>query len=400
MTDANPQKLALKNLCEFQEMSYADVYALICQKRFLEAKAKYSAVLESVNDGRFDAALDLKITLHFDDLLDFMSNLASGVSQPEKIRAVGFDLSAHAIYENEDGICDQGIEVNLYSEDVYDFLNASDEELRTQCESAFSDWQGKFMEIDTFPLRGLGAIAKQFHDYQTSPQNNVSGIIETANGAQVVDPVAIARHVAKLLVAIEYHRFMSEFVDQVEVPSSMVFIIGEHDEFEVPIVFYRVGESAVEAPLIDDPLVVADDAAQAEIPVSGTSEHEFHEDVESPPLYHDETLIKQHNDAAHLETMEQAVDQVVQERSHEAGEFADALHDEDQVSKPHTGEEGGKIDETDAAKKPVNMVSAKSMIGLPLAPKPFGQRMSKLAETDENEATGQGSETQDEQRSA
>jgi len=399
MTDANPQKLALKNLCEFQEMSYADVYALICQKRFAEAKAKYSAVLESVNDGRFDAALELEITSHFDELLEFMSNLASGVSHPEKIRAVGFDLSAHAIYENEDGICDQGIEVNLYSEDVYDFLNASDDELRTQCESAYSDWQGKFMEIDTFALRGLGSIAKQFHDYQTSPQNNASGTLETANGIAVVDPVAIARHVAKLLVAVEYHRFMSEFVDQVEVPSSMVFIIGEHDELEVPIVFYRVGEDAVEAPLLNDPLVVADEAAQVDAPVSHEDEQEFHDDVETPPLYHDETMIMEQKDAKHLENMEQVIDHVVEERSHEAGEFADALHNDDQVCE-QPGEETGEAAEMGGDIKPANMVSAKSMIGLPLSPKPFGQRMNKLANSEESEEPGQDAEINDEQRSA
>ncbi len=241
MTDANSRQVALQNLRDFQEMSYADVYALIRQKRFGEAKTKYAAVLKSMGIELFSAALTVNITSSHDVLLECMSTIASSVSEPEKIRAVGFDLSTHAIQHDQNGKLSQGIEVSLYSEDVYDFSNASDEQIQMQCESTASEWQGCFMEIDSVALDGLGQIAQQFQDYEKN-QNNLQGIIENEGGAVIVDPNAIARHVAKLLVAIEYHRYMAEFVAEVEVPSQMVFIIGEHDEIEVPIVFYRVGE--------------------------------------------------------------------------------------------------------------------------------------------------------------
>ncbi len=242
MTDADSTQVALKNLRDFQEMSYSDVYAQIRQKRFEEAKAKYAAVLENMDIEQFKAALTLNISTSHDDLLECMSELAGGVSEPDKISAVGFDLSAHAIKHDENGVLNQGIEVSLYSEDVYDFAQATDEEITQQCESPASEWQGRFMDIGSVVLDGLGPIAQQFLDYARDHENS-QGILESEEGTEIVDPIAIVRHVAKLLVAIEYHRYMADFVAEVEVPSKMAFIVGEHDEIEVPIVFYRVGEN-------------------------------------------------------------------------------------------------------------------------------------------------------------
>lgn len=397
MSEQDPQKAALNNLKEFKEMSYADVYSLICQRRFDEAKVKYETVLESVNQGHFIAAKNLQITTHFDDLLDFISSMASSVSNPEKIKAVGFDLSAHAIYETEDGICDQGIEVSLYSEDTYDFLLASDDELKLQCESVASDWQGAFMQIDTFALKGLGRIARQFHEHAIRSHNNDLGILQTPEGKYTVDPVAIARHVAKLLVAVEYHRYMAAFVEQVEVPSEMIFIIGEHDEIEVPIVFYRVGEETVETPeppVFEAPPTIYDEAMVAGEAVEHSEKMEalIVEEEETPPLYHDELLIMQKNEAMHMDKMNSAIDDTIKLRS--AGSNEENLHIleaiEEKAQKPVQAEI--------KPKRQPNMVSAKSMIGIPLTPRPFGQRMNNIVEPEPE--LDEGEQTSNKEQSA
>jgi len=279
MTDANSRQVALQNLREFQEMSYADVYALIRQKRFEEAKTKYVSVLENMGVKEFNAALSLNITTPHDNLLSCMSGMAEKVSDPEKIRAVGFDLSAHVIYNDNNGRLTQGIEVSLYSEEAFDFLNASDALITLQCESAASEWQGAFLDIESCALDGLGALAQQFADH-AQKHNNLQGIIINENGGAIVDPVAISRHVAKLLLAIEYHRYMAEFVAEVEVPSEMVFIIGEHDEIEVPIVFYRVGKAQLET--------------QPDLStVAPAQEHQKLTPEETPELYHEDTSISE-----------------------------------------------------------------------------------------------------------
>lgn len=230
---------AEQNLREFKEMSYADVYSLIRQMRFLEAREKYSSVLANMDTNLFTAARNLEITTSHDELLDLMSDLAGNSAEPEKISAIGFDLSAHQIYDNYEGFTGQGLELSLFSKDVFDFNSASDEELQEQCEAVSSAWQGRHMDITAHALQGLGEITRQFLDYQAQCENS-NGVLHSEQGTAVVDPDSIAYHVAKLLVAIEYHRFMADFIQEVDVPADMTFIVGEHDEIEVPIVFHRV----------------------------------------------------------------------------------------------------------------------------------------------------------------
>lgn len=348
MTDANSRQVALQNLREFQEMSYFDVYALIRQKRFEEARIKYAAVLESMGVDDFSAALNITISTPHDTLLEAMSSMASTVAEPDKIRAVGFDLSSHVIYNDAEGQLNQGIEVSLYSEDIYDFINASDEQLQVQCESTASEWQGNFMEIDSVGLDGLGSIVQQFHNHQTN-YSNPSGIIELESGNAIVDPIAIARHVAKLLVAIEYHRYMADFVAEVEVPSQMVFIIGEHDEIEVPIVFYRVGEPEV-APVVEPEVVIE------QAPVESVSEELPHEDA--PAMYHP-------SEPAEAELSEVVeVEPVVEENMPEA----DLPAEDEMPEEVPTG--------------------AKAMLGIPLAPKTFGQRSNEIFKDENDEEEG------------
>lgn len=351
MTDANSRQIALQNLREFQEMSYADVYALIRQKRFEEAKSKYHAVLESMDVADFNAALSLNIKTPHDNLLDCMSEMASKVSEPEKIRAVSFDLSAHVIYNDHNGRLSQGIEVSLYSEDVYDFLNTSDSMIRLQCESAASEWQGTFMDIESCALDGLGSLAQQFADH-AQHQNNLQGIIENENGSVIVDPVAIARHVAKLLLAIEYHRYMAEFVAEVEVPSEMVFFIGEHDEIEVPIVFYRVGQSQA--------------AIEPQVqPVMPVEEPQVLEAEETPPIFQDEAPevvgdVKMQEDQMLAEPIE-----------HEEEQTTDAFVEEEVVASKSQEEE--------------TVSAGKASLGIPLQTKTFGQMSNKLFSLDEDD---------------
>ncbi len=357
MTDANSRQVALQNLREFQEMSYADVYALIRQKRFEEAKVKYQAVLETMGVEDFNAALSLNITTPHDNLLECMSEMASKVSEPEKIRAVGFDLSAHVIYNDQNGRLSQGIEVSLYSEDVYDFTNASDALIRLQCESAASEWQGAFMDIESCALDGLGPLAQQFADH-AKHQNNLQGIIVSESGSAIVDPMAIARHVAKLLLAIEYHRYMAEFVAEVEVPSEMVFIIGEHDEIEVPIVFYRVGQ--------------AQQVAEPELPpVMPVEEPQTLAAEETPSIYLDEATepepVTEPAANSDIENNEQHAEQV------------------DQVSEPIS--ETLEAENSDVSQQDEEeIVSAgKASLGIAPQPKAFGQRSNKLFSLDEAE---------------
>lgn len=355
MTDANSRQVALQNLREFQEMSYADVYALIRQKRFEEAKVKYQAVLETMGVEDFNAALSLNITTPHDNLLECMSEMASKLSEPEKIRAVGFDLSAHVIYNDQNGRLSQGIEVSLYSEDIYDFTNASDALIRLQCESAASEWQGAFMDIESCALDGLGPLAQQFADH-AQHQNNLQGIIVSENGSAIVDPMAIARHVAKLLLAIEYHRYMAGFVAEVEVPSEMVFIIGEHDEIEVPIVFYRVGQ--------------AQQVAEPELPpVMPVEEPQTLAAEETPSIYRDEAPepVSEPLANAGAENNEQHAKQVDQVSE----SISETLEAEKSDASQHDEEE---------------IVSAgKASLGIAPQPKAFGQLSNKLFSLDEAE---------------
>ncbi len=364
MTDANSRQVALQNLREFQEMSYLDVYALIRQKRFDEAKSKYAAVLESMGCDHFSAAINLNITTPHDTLLDCMSKMASGVSEPEKIRAVGFDLSAHAIHHDENGYLSQGVEISLYGEDVYDFAGASDKQLRYQCESSASDWQGCFMEIDSISLDGLGPVAKQFQNHAKN-QNNLQGIIESEDGAVIVDPVAIARHVAKLLVAVEYHRHMAEFVSEVEVPSQMVFIIGEHDEIEVPIVFYRVGEKTLAEPV----------TSLEEEPVQALP-HE-----ETPAMYHPaEPVDEVHEEKSASTHLGGALYEAAKQQLVQAHETKPAMV---KLDKPIEVSSDSQATEEIVQEKPTT--SANAMSGRPLEPKTFGQRNNKIFKDGSNE---------------
>lgn len=366
MVDANSRQVALQNLREFQEMSYADVYALILQKRFEEAKSKYQTVLKSMNVADFNAALTLNITTPHDNLLDCMSEMASKVSTPEKIRAVGFDLSAHLIYHNNDGRLSQGVEVSLYSEDAYDFINASDTMIRLQCETAASEWQGAFLDIESCALDGLGALAQQFADH-AHHQNNLQGIIQKQNGNVIVDPVAIARHVAKLLLAIEYHRYMAEFVEEVEVPSEMVFIIGEHDEIEVPIVFYRVGQAQ---PKLKPNLTPRMPIEKPQVLNAEDTPSMYQEQmpVEDNASYHEDEAL-QHYDAVYTESVEQTCEENAEPLMEEQPEvFSDEVN----------AEVSGKVnDETIAA--------GKASFGIAPRAKTFGQLSNKLFTLEEEE---------------
>jgi len=375
MTDANSRQAAIQNLRDFQEMSYADVYALIRQKRFDEAKAKYIAVLESMEIDLFSGALNINITTPHDNLLECMSEIASKVENPEKIRAVGFDLSAHAIYNDQNGRLNQGIEVSLYSDDAYHFATASDAELTMQCEAPASEWQGAFMDIASCGLDGLGSIVQQFADHNQK-QNNLQGIIEQENGIAIVDPVAIGRHVAKLLVAIEYHRYMADFVAEVEVPSEMIFIIGEHDEIEVPVVFYRVGQEAVEvsqaAPVIAEKTVPADTSIISPEPITQEVAVE-HMEVEAPAMYHsmdDEQVMEEPQPQSDIDVT-QGVEPAIET------ETAPETIAENEADVPSKNDEPERV-------------SAKSMLGKPLTPRAFGQRSNQIFEdADKPEETPQ-----------
>lgn len=356
MNNADSRQVALQNLRDFQEMSYFDVYALIRQKRFAEAKVKYAAVLENMGVADFSAALEVHITTPHDVLLDCMSQMAGSVSQPEKIKAVGFDLSAHVIYQGDNGQLTQGIEVSLYSEDIYDFANSSDEKLTMQCESSANEWQGNFMEINSVGLNGLGPIVQQFQAHAKN-QHNLQGIIQNENGTAIVDPVAIARHVAKLLVAIEYHRYMANFVEEVEVPSQMVFIIGEHDEIEVPIVFYRVGEPQ------------AATQAQAESLVQAAVMQEALPEAETPSMYYP-------ND--------EHVEEATEAESNSSFDDQQSDRDEDILNVAVLAETPEEI----------ASANAKALLGRSIEPKTFGQRSNKVLTGEEED------EKDEEQKSA
>lgn len=358
MTDANSSQVALQNLREFQEMSYSDVYVLIRQKRFEEAKLKYQAVLENMGVEDFSAAMSLNITTPHDILLECMSVMASKVSEPEKIRAVGFDLSAHVIYHDQDGHLNQGIEVSLYSDDVYDFINASDEAITMQCEAPASEWQGAFLDIESCALDGLGELAQQFENHARN-QHNVQGIIENENGTATVDPMAIARHVAKLLLAIEYHRYMAEFVAEVEVPSEMVFIIGEHDEIEVPIVFYRIGQ---DHQALEPALSTALPADQSHVLTPEETPSIYNDEVSRPAM--DENT---HIDASYADTVDQADVQVSENLQEERLEAP-----QDEISSDATEH---------AEEEPVSV--GKASLGIAPQPKAFGQLSNKLFSLDE-----------------
>lgn len=356
MTGANSRQVALENLREFQEMSYSDVYNLIREKRFEEAKFKYNAVYETMGVEDFNAALSLNITTPHDHLLECMSEMAGKVSEPEKIRAVGFDLSAHVIYNDSNGRLSQGIEVSLYSEDVYDFVNASDALITLQCEAAASEWQGAFMDIESCALDGLGALAQQFANYEQH-QNNFQGIIENENGSVIVDPMSIARHVAKLLLAIEYHRYMAEFVSEVEVPSDMVFIIGEHDEIEVPIVFYRVGQSSQ----------MVEPELQTAVPIEEPS---ILAAEETPSIYQEQGV----EELSHTFTDEETIqpeDMANKDNSAEA--YAESIA-VDAVSYAYD----------EAEQEPLS--AGKATLGIAPQPKAFGQMSNKLFSLEEDDA--------------
>jgi len=352
MSEANSTQIALQNLREFKEMSYSDVYSLIREKRFVEAKAKYSSVLETMECGLFASALELTITTPHDDLLIAMSNLAASVSEPEKIKAVGFDFSAHEIYHDEGRIIGQGIEISLYSEDVYAFATASDEELTNQCEAVTSDWQGYFMDVAGHPLEGLGAVAKEFSDYLKGEVNH-SGILNAEETTAVVDEQAIALHVAKLLVAIEYHRYMADFIVDIEVPDDMVFIIGEHDEIEVPIVFYRISASHQNAIIEEADAQNEGDVAQNEVDAPAMYDevaHEIQQQIEDNEVVEVAEYVKDIEDKVIVsDTQNEFIDSIDNKEVEALGEGSDEA-----------------------------ISSAQSLLGKPLTAKAFGQRSNEV----------------------
>ena len=223
----------------------------------------------------------------------------------------------------------------------------------------------------------MGALAQQFADH-AQKHNNLQGIIINENGGAIVDPVAISRHVAKLLLAIEYHRYMAEFVAEVEVPSEMVFIIGEHDEIEVPIVFYRVGKAQLET--------------QPDLStVAPVQEHQKLTPEETPELYHEDTSIseleidqakpkitevgaklyqKAQDDQAKIESL---ASKVYEEKIHETDDFLETTQASYET-----------IDHVEAENEAVPFTH--HSLGKPLETRTFGQltnkAMDNLAEQD------------------
>ncbi len=384
---------AEQNLREFKEMSYADVYTLIRQMRFSEAREKYANVLANMDTNLFLAARNLEITTSHDELLDLMSGLAGNASEPENISAIGFDLSAHQVYDNVEGFTGQGLELSLFGKDVFDFNSASDEELQEQCEAVSSAWQGRHMDITAHPLQGLGEITRQFLDYQTLSENT-SGIIQSEEGSAVVDPDSIAYHVAKLLVAIEYHRFMAEFIREIDVPSDMVFIVGEHDEIEVPIVFHRV--KAVVPEFEEHSEVVPDLPMQEETLSLSEAEDQLNEvAAEATPALDDDAVygvhyekdaLEERIDVEHETTVETSfasVAETVRQDFHESNLETEDMHKPEGI----TAHEDEIVSEYE--NEPVQV--SHTLLGKPLKTKTFGQRHnSSLPDlTDEHEGDDQ-----------
>lgn len=368
MSNTVLKETALENLREFQEMSYADVSALILQRRFEEARTKYKSVYQSLECHLFDAAINLEITASHDDILEAMSGLAANMQEPEKLAAIGFDLSWNALYENEGVICDQGIEINLYSSDTYDFTGASEAELLEQCHSLETVWQGTFVEMTTMPLSGLGALARQFYDFALEQQDDPQHVIQTRAGNWIVNPNYIARHVAKLLMAIAYHEYMAGFAAQVDVPATMIFIIGEHDEIEVPVTFYRVepnmivaahtGEETSEAPVVED--------VQPEMQSAPLHAPE-HESMEMPQVFEQETVLDEaQTPPLYAEPEIDSEPEIHAEPEMHEAPLPDATPGlgEPVLSDVMPHHEFGSVD-------------AKANLGLPIKPKTFGQRIAK-----------------------
>jgi hypothetical protein len=233
----------------------SEIFALtreiVAQRAFSNGKDELAAILKDLPVRNFDPVLDLRISDGAGEI-QRTTNAAfrhAGYQpgMPETFTGLGFDLSAHERAVDTAGGFHQGIEVSLYNRGVYDFLAKADAEIADECNAVGSAWQGAFDTIESAPIDGMHdvlALAATIPRGDHYHYGFVTEVTPTGTSTAAHEPLAYAEVVFNALIAVEFHRFMLDCLQKLDLPHSMVVIVAEHDLIYVPHTHYRLPGSA------------------------------------------------------------------------------------------------------------------------------------------------------------
>lgn len=225
---------------------------IVDHRAFASGKDQLAAILKDLPVRSFDPVLALRISDEAGEIqrATHAAFRHAGYlpGMPETFTGLGFDLSAHERAIDTTKRFHQGIEISLYNRGVYDFLAKSDAEITSECNAVGSAWQGAFDTLESAPIDGmhdvlaLAAAIPRGDDYRYGFS---TGVTAAGERTATSDPVAYAEVVFNALIAVEFHRFMHDYLPTLALPHGLVAIVAEHDLLYVPHTHYRLPGPAV-----------------------------------------------------------------------------------------------------------------------------------------------------------
>lgn len=220
---------------------------IVERRDFAGGRERLGEMLRAQPVRKFDTALDLRIEDKGGEVQGAVIKALHAIAQKkasvEDIVGIEFDISEHERQQKAENGYSQGIEITCYSRAAYDFLSASDADIRGECDASSTSWQGAFENIVSAGVDGMAEFLDVVHSIDNRGDYH-NGIAPQAEGAGPDeferDPVAYAEVLFNALEAVEYHRFMHDLALRLVLPHDMVVIVGEHDLPHVPRAFYRL----------------------------------------------------------------------------------------------------------------------------------------------------------------
>ncbi len=218
---------------------------IIRSRAFAQGKARLAEMLAENPCRDFDVALKLHLSDSDGDIQKTIDALfrtyAAGGNDPAAITGLGIDLSEHAQGGSLEHGYVQGVEINLYSKQCFDFLGSTDAELVAIYSTYGTPWQGGFEDIETADFDGMHDMVALERQHPVQGYERMGVVIENEGPDEQVrrSEVAYARTLANALVAVEFHRFMHDLIPHLRLPHNMVIIVAEHDMLHIPQTHYR-----------------------------------------------------------------------------------------------------------------------------------------------------------------
>lgn len=229
----------------------SEIFALtreiVDRRAFSSGKDELAAILKGLPTRHFDPVLAFRFSDEAGEIRQATNaafrHAGYRPGMPETFTGLGFDLSAHERVVDAAGRFHQGIEISLYNHEVYDFLAAPDAEIASECNAVASTWQGAFAAIESAPISGMHDVLALAAAIQRGDHHHYGfkfGIATSGERTTVRDPLAYAEVVFEALIAVEFHRFMHDYLPKLDLPHAMVVIVAEHDLIHVPHTHYRL----------------------------------------------------------------------------------------------------------------------------------------------------------------